>query len=212
MFPLLLNLSGRLAVVVGGGPVGRRKAAALLGAGASVRLVCLESPLPRRAGEALDWRTEPYRPDHLAGAALAFAAAPPEVNRQVVADARRLGVWVNSASDPGASDFFVPATVRRGDFVLAVSTGGAAPALAAEVRRRLDEQFDATFGQWVALLAELRPAIRSQVLDTPSRRSLFAKLVRWDWLERLRHEGPDAVRVAMMAELRAALHPPGDSV
>jgi precorrin-2 dehydrogenase/sirohydrochlorin ferrochelatase len=203
MLPLVLNLTGRLGVVVGGGPVGQRKADALLGAGAAVRLVCLEPAAPALAAR-LDWRTEAYRPDHLDGAALVFAAATPEVNRRVVADARARGVWVNSATDPESSDLFLPATVRRGDFVIAVSTGGGSPALAAEVRRRLEELFDATFGEWVALLAELRPTILACVADDARRRDLFVRLSGWEWLERLRRDGPDVVRKAMLAEVDGA--------
>lgn len=204
MFPLFLDMTDRLAVVVGGGAVGRRKAAAALAAGARVRLVCLEPRPPDETHPSLAWITEPYAAAHLGGAALVFAAGPAELNAGVVADARARGVWVNSASDPGASDFLVPSTVRRGDFVVAVGTGGAAPALARTVRRRLEEQFDDAFGHWVALLAELRPVVLAGVPDANRRRALFERWCQPEWLDRLRREGVDAVREAMRAQIHSA--------
>jgi siroheme synthase-like protein len=212
MFPLIVNLTNRLCVVVGGGAVGRRKAASLLAAAARVRLVCLEPRPAEEMAPALEWLTQSYRADHLDGATLVFAAATPEVNRQVVADAHARKLWVNSATDPMAADFLVPATVRRDGFLLAVGTGGAAPALARTVCRRLEEEFDETFGRWVALLAEVRPVVLARVADPEQRRMLFERFCSWDWLDRLRREGADAVRAALLAEVQALATVPSPPV
>lgn len=197
MFPLFLDVTNRLAVVIGGGPVGRRKAAAVLAAGGCVRLVCLEPRPAEMDNPRLEWRTEAYMPEHVNGAALVFAAGPAELNAQVVADARARGVWVNAASDPKAGDFFLPAMVRRGEFVVAISSGGAAPALTQIVRERLEAEFDDAFGVWVSLLAELRPLVMQRIADDEKRRNLMTALCQWHWLERLRIEDQQNVRVAM---------------
>jgi siroheme synthase-like protein len=207
MYPIVLDLRGRLAVVVGGGAVGRRKAASLLAAGARVRLICLELPPEPAAG--LDWLTDAYRPEHLDGAVLVFAAATAEVNRSVVADARARGLWVCSATEPGDGDFVVPAVVRRGELTVAVSTGGAAPAAAAALRRHLETVVDDAFGWWVALLAELRPAVLA--LPETIQPVAWQRLCEMGWVERLRAEGVQAVRpdmAAVVAALETETEPP----
>src|SRR5579872_1256721 len=80
MFPLFLDLTERLAVVIGGGPVGRRKALAVLAAGGRVRLICLEQRPAEMSDPLLDWLTEPYTRAHLEGASLVFAAGPADLN------------------------------------------------------------------------------------------------------------------------------------
>jgi precorrin-2 dehydrogenase/sirohydrochlorin ferrochelatase len=184
-------------VVVGGGAVGRRKAAAALAAGAVVRVVD-----PVVAAGAFEWVAEPYQPHHLDGAALAFAAAPPDVNARVLADAAARGVWANSASDPSAGDFFLMAAARRGGLTVAVGTAGAAPALARRVREKLAAEFDSAFAEWVAILDEIRPLVREAVADPSARRRLLDGFADWPWLARLRAEGADAVRAAMRAAVR----------
>jgi precorrin-2 dehydrogenase/sirohydrochlorin ferrochelatase len=207
MFPVVLDLAGRRVVVVGFGPVGRRKARAALDAGARVVVVDPNYPRSDGRGSPEDGFThlpEPYRPDHLDGAALVFACATAEVNARVVADAKARGVWVNSATDPEHGDCFLPALVRRGALTIAISTGGAAPALARRIRAKLEAEFDAAFGEWVQLLNELRPEVLAAVPDPNRRRALLDSLADWPWLDRIRAEGIDAVRAAMRAEVGRA--------
>lgn len=203
MLPVFLDLTNRVVLVVGGGRVGRRKARAVRDAGGTVRLVCLE-PRPADAGDDIDWRAEAYREEHLDGVALVCAAANPQVNRLVAADARGRGLWVNVADEPGEGNAHLAATLRRGGLVVAVGTGGAAPSLARRLRDRLDSELDDAFASWVALLAELRPVVLEQIPDESLRRVLFERLSDWEWLRQLRANGIEPTRGAMRQVVEAA--------
>ncbi len=200
MFPLFLDLRNRVAIVVGGGPVGRRRAASLRAAGASVCLICLEPRPPDEIDPGITWLVEPYTPAHLEGASLVIAAAPREVSARVVADSQARGIWVNCASDATLGDFNVPSVIRRGDLLLAVSTGGASPTLTARLRQMLEAEFDEAYSRWVQVLAELRPLVL-QRFDEPRQREILDRLCRWHWLERLRCEDVAGVRADMLADL-----------
>ena len=124
-----------------------------------------------------------------------FAAATAAVNRRVVADARRAGVWVCSASDPDAGDFTVPAVWRDGPLTLTVATAGASPALAAALRDRAAEALGPAAAGLAALLAELRPEVspawpRARGAPPPPGRLGRPALAR----PLARPSGPDAVR------------------
>ncbi len=200
MFPIFLDLRQRLAVVIGGGTVGRRRAAALRAAGAAVRLVCLEPRPGEESDPGLTWLTEPYVASHLEDASLVIAAGPEAVNTQVVADARVRGIWVNCASEAETGDFQVPAVIRRGGLLVAISTGGASPTLTARLRQLLETELDEAFTHWVALLAELRPLVLAR-FEGPRQREVLERLCQWCWLERLRCEDVASVRSEMLAEL-----------
>ena len=200
-YPVDLDVAGRLAVVVGLGAVGRRKAEGLRAAGARVRGVD-----PRGATWASDLDFDlvvaPYDPAHLAGARLAIAAAAPDVNRRVVRDARAAGILVASASDPAAGDFAVPAVWRDGPIALAVSTGGASPALA----RALRDRAAAALGPEAAALARLLADLRADLLADPSRapndrRRALLRAGDPAWLDHLATHGADATRRAIRQAL-----------
>lgn len=172
-YPVMLDVRGRLCVVVGAGAVGLRRARALLAAGANVRLVAPEMP---EAGdlEGVERIAAPYEKAYLAGAALVFACTDRrDLNARIAADARDAGALVNAADQPEACDFFCPAAIIDGDVVVAVGTGGAAPALAAELKARLSGAMPGRLGEFAQALRRARRRVRELTADTHARRRLM---------------------------------------
>lgn len=132
-YPLLLDVAGRGAVVVGGGAVAARRAAALARAGARVTVVAPDVCAELTALD-VDVHRRRYADGDLAGAWLAHAATDDaDVNAAVAAEAELLGIWCVRADDAGSSAAWVPAVARAGDITLAVNAG-ANPRLAIAVR------------------------------------------------------------------------------
>lgn len=157
LYPVFLDLKDRSCVIVGGGKVAGRKARTLLLAGALVKVV---SPGIDPALESLVTETEHrgYESGDLAGAMLAFAATDSrEVNAAVTREAKERGIPVNVADAPSEGDFALPSTLRRGGLQVAVSTGGASPTLAREVRQELEAYFGP---EWAGVVEELEKARR----------------------------------------------------
>ncbi len=198
-------MEARRCVVIGGGVVAARKVAGLLAARAAVTVISpqLVSELEQRvaAGEVQVVR-RPYQPGDLEGAALVIAAtADPAVNRAVWEEASRRGCLINVVDDPAHSNFIVPAVVRRGEITVAVSTGGASPALARRLRERLAATIGPEYGILADLLAELRPALLARCAPGEARLAAALRLVDSDVLEIIRRDGADAGRARLVALL-----------
>jgi siroheme synthase-like protein len=167
-FPLFINLEDSPCLVVGGGVVAARKIRSLLEFGA--RLTALD-PRPLEALEKLSQEEasrlvlvrRPYAgPDDLQGARLVIAATGDrEVNHRVSRDAQARGIPVNVADDPGASTFFFPAIVRRGDLVAGISTSGLCPRFCARLRERLEKQWPSGWGETLKTLGAERRRLRA---------------------------------------------------
>lgn len=156
-YPIILDLHGRLAVVVGGGAVGRRKVTGLLAAGARVRLISREPVPPACWTQPITLHQRPFHPMDLDGAVLAFAATGiAEVDQAVLEAARERGIPANLAADPANGDFTLPAVLRHGDLLIAVATAGQAPALAKVVRDRIAASLGPEWGLIVEIAARLR--------------------------------------------------------
>lgn len=195
-YPVVLRLRDRRVLVVGGGQVAARKAAGLLEAGAHV-VVVSPSFAPAFA-RLVDTATltlieRRYAAQDLDGMTLVVAATDDrKVNAQVGADARRAGILVSVVDDPRQSDFIVPAVVRRGDLLLAISTGGRSPALAGHLRRELDLLVPDDWEVLAKLLGAARARVQATVDDPERRQEMMKRLVTLDLLTTLRNGGNEA--------------------
>jgi len=155
-----LVLEGRLAVVVGGGEVAARKVHELLAAKANVTVIAphLGEDIVALAGEKrVVAHGRPYCTGDLAGAFVAIAATDDEnLNARMSKDAAAINVLVNVVDRPALCTFTVPATLRRGDLTLAISTEGRCPALAGILREELEQRYGQEYSELVGLFGELR--------------------------------------------------------
>lgn len=163
LYPVMLDLNGRNVLVVGGGAVAARKVGALVEAGAVVTVVAAQVSDAARAARPATVVERAYSPSDLDGQMFVVVATDdPAVNAAVAADAGRAGLFVNAADDQANCSAILPATLRRGPVVVAVSTSGSAPALASWLRDRVAEVVDERAGTVAAELAARRRTIHDR--------------------------------------------------
>lgn len=181
VYPVNLDVAGRDCLVVGGGGVGARKARGLADCGAAVTVISpTAAPSLRALAEdgKIAWSERSYRSGDMNGRFLVFAAAgDAAVNAQVVADARRAGVLCNAADRPSEGDFTLPAVLRRGALTLAVSTGGASPALSRRIRMTLEETFGPEYETALTILGAARARLLAREHDPDGHRDQFRALL-----------------------------------
>jgi precorrin-2 dehydrogenase/sirohydrochlorin ferrochelatase len=180
-YPILLDLDGKLCVVVGGGRVAERKVRSLLQAGAVVRVISLHLTFAlerlKEKGEITHSRRS-FRSGDLHGAFLAIAATNDRVVNDRVFDlAVHQRIPVNVVDDPAHSSFIVPSLVQRGDLLIAISTSGQSPALARALRQKLQKEIGPEYIFLLKLLGAVRKKILSLGMGQKLNQAIFRKLV-----------------------------------
>ena len=178
MYPVFLKLTGRRVLLVGGGPVAAAKLTGLLADGAHVTVVAPEiRPELHQPGVTIAKRA--FVPADLDGAWYVVAAAPAEINKQVLEAAEQRQVFVNAVDDPAHASAYAGSVVRRAGVTIAFSTDGRAPALAGLLREALDAWLPADLDAWmVASDAARREWKRSRVPMEERRPMLLETLNR----------------------------------
>ena len=159
-YPVYLDLRGVAVLVVGAGPIAARKVEGLVAAGAAVTVVAPDVSAALDRATVIAVRERPFEPADLDGMRLVVTATGrADVDAAVAAAATAAGIWVNAADQPADCSFILPAIARSGPLAVAVSTGGASPALA----RRLRDHAQALLTDDVVALATRLQEERARV-------------------------------------------------
>jgi len=172
-----LDVRGRDCLVVGGGRVATEKARGLLDCGAAVTVVAPEIEAELAALDVRIVRRRFTRSD-LVGRFLVIAATSERaVNVAVSEAAAGLATLCNVADDPELCSFILPAIARQDPIVVAVSSGGASPALAKRIRDDVARLIGPEHAALARELASLRPWAKRALPTYEARRDHFERLV-----------------------------------
>jgi uroporphyrin-III C-methyltransferase/precorrin-2 dehydrogenase/sirohydrochlorin ferrochelatase len=199
--PVFLRLDQRPALVVGGGAVAARKARWLKRAGAAVTIVA-----PRLHAELTEYRHlgTTFAPAQLSGMALVVAATDdPSTNASVSQAARAQDIPVNVVDAPELSTFIFPAIIDRSPILVAVSSAGAAPVLARNVREQIEALLPTRLGELARFMGERRRHVQ-RALGAWARRAFWERVARGATATRLLAGAPQSAEAAFTRELHAA--------
>lgn len=177
LYPIYLKLEGHKVLVVGGGLVAEQKVEAVLRSATDVTVIAPQ--ITERIGVwaekgLIKHLAEEYRPGMAEGYFLVIACTDSEtVNRAVYGEGKKSGALCNAVDDPGFCDFYAPAVVSRGEFQIAISTGGNSPLLSQEVRKELEQRFGPEYESWTAWLGRMRADLRTVLPRTQRRKELL---------------------------------------
>jgi precorrin-2 dehydrogenase/sirohydrochlorin ferrochelatase len=188
-YPLFLDLRRRPVLVVGGGAIAERKVESLLAADAAVILVSPEvtPALQKLASEGtIQIKQRKFAEADLDNMVLVISATDdPAAQESIAASARARNIPINTVDQPRLCDFIVPAVIRKGDVVIAISTSGKSPSLAAALRSRIESVVTDDAGRTAVVLGVVRKEVHTRFTDPDRRKQVFESIVGsgiLDWI------------------------------
>lgn len=183
-YPVFLNLIGKSCLVVGGGRVAERKCLSLVKAGAKVTVVSQELTAKLKLYKEkglIKYLNRSYRSSDMESAFIVIAATnSEETNERVFSDANAAShvKLLNVADNPALCNFIVPAVVKHGLLTIAISTGGASPAIAKAIRKELQALYGPEFTKYLMQVKKAREKVIAEMPDKKKRARFLKNLAK----------------------------------
>lgn len=195
-YPICLKLENKKCAVVGAGKVAQRKINTLLQQKAQV--VVIAPQLAHELAEKNDsftWIKDCYRAEYLKDAFLVIAATDKRaINHEIAVYCEQNNILVNVVDEPDESSFIVNSYFTKGELLVAVSTGGASPALSRRIRLDLEKNIADKYADILKIIAEARAEAMIKITDSEKRREFLQSLGQIDYLTVINEESTDMLK------------------
>jgi precorrin-2 dehydrogenase/sirohydrochlorin ferrochelatase len=173
-YPVFLNLTGRKCVIIGGGQVAEGKISKLLDSGAKIIVISPDATQGIRGfaerGQ-IEFELRKYQDGDLQGAFLVVAATNDTVvNQEIFEEAEKQGILLNAVDDMPRCSFIAPSIVEKGPVTVAISTGGASPALARKLREKMDVSSALDWADATSVLSKARQVVKEKQISIDPQR------------------------------------------
>lgn len=187
--PIFLDIKNKPCLVVGGGHVAARKLKLLSSAGAAITLIspeiCMEIQQILQQS-SINHLERKYQPGDEDGNALIFAATDnTQINQQIADAAEQLGIPCNVVDNPDNGSFIMPSIIDRSPVIAAVSTGGASPVLARQIKAKLESLIPAGYGRLAEIAGNYRDKVKSAFINPNDRKAFWHQVLEGGFAERV---------------------------
>jgi len=211
-YPIFVNLENKRCLVVGAGEVGKRKIQSLLDSGAGDVTIIDTRPAAPEMEPILSlpnvtFHCREFEDTDLAKIFLVIACTSSEkVNWKISKLCAEQGILCNIVDQPEKCSFIVPATVKRGDLTVAISTAGQSPAMAKRIRQELQENFGDEYANLLEVMGRIRPLLLKLEQETKANTAIFRSLVNSALLESIKYSDLDVATEILKKSLPEPLH------
>lgn len=180
MFPIVLNLENKVAVVFGGGKVAERRIVKLLEGGAEVKVISKEftKTLEKLKNPNLELISEELKDItkfiETADVVL-IATNDKDLNDRIERECKKCKKMTNRADK--VSDFIIPATIKIGDALISVSTKGKSPAVSKLIKKRIKKVVTQEDMILIELQEFLRGRLKNKVGNQAERKKILREII-----------------------------------
>ena len=173
-FPFIMNIENKRFLIVGGGRTAARKLGTLRKFDAQVTVIAQKTDIQEEDGVRVLQKA--FEEADLAGMDYVIAATGnDETESEIAALCKVRGIPVNTTGDAEQGDFYLPATIKEGPLIVAVSTSGTSPAFARKMRQEIEKEL----GEILERIDSFRKDLMQRIPTQEKRQAAYEEILGW---------------------------------